>query len=332
VCGAVVVFVVVGCWCFCSLPFVSSPLGRFSLLHQKIKPVSQGKYVGGLRFFLEYLQLEGVMELAFEVPEVLDEFLAEYFSELFLKFDGKYRSRAANALYGCLWALPRFKGKLPLADTALTAWSRLVPPVPHPPMSWGLALVVAANLARFVALEVGVAVLLAFVCYLRIGELCSIRVSDVAVPGDFRLSEDDASLAILLPKTKTGPNKWVTVWNLEVAELAKVCMRGKAPGALLFNMSPTEFREHFKASCKGFGLSPAYVPHSLRHGGATRDFIRGFTLEQIMELGRWASAKSARHYLQQGRALLLAIEVPVAVQDMAAVMSGERLAVCLGAV
>jgi hypothetical protein len=76
------------------------------------------------------------------------------------------------------------------------------------------------------------------------------------------------------------------------------------------------FRKHFKQACRDLGLSPLYVPHSLRHGGATRDHMRGHPMEDILARGRWASTKSARHYVQAGRALLLATKTPVRIATL----------------
>ena len=83
--------------------------------------------------------------------------------------------------------------------------------------------------------------------------------------------------------------------------------RTNTPGCL---PCASAFYRHFKHACADLGLSKSYVPHSLRHGGATHDFLRGLSLEDILHIGRWASIKSARHYVQEGRALLLSTSVP----------------------
>jgi hypothetical protein len=41
--------------------------------------------------------------------------------------------------------------------------------------------------------------------------------------------------------------------------------------------------------------------HSLRHGGATHDYLKGMPFDDVMVRGRWAVTKSAVHYIQQGR-------------------------------
>ena len=58
----------------------------------------------------------------------------------------------------------------------------------------------------------------------------------------------------------------------------------------------------------GPGHRTLYVPHSLRHGGASCDFLvwGGERLEEILFRGRWASMASTRHYVQTGPALMAA--------------------------
>ena len=41
------------------------------------------------------------------------------------------------------------------------------------------------------------------------------------------------------------------------------------------------------------------------HGGATSDFLLGRSIVFIQHRGRWASVKSAQHYIQMGRSLLV---------------------------
>ena len=62
------------------------------------------------------------------------------------------------------------------------------------------------------------------------------------------------------------------------------------------------------------------MPHSLRHGGASGDFLiwGGSRLEEILFRGRWASVTSTRHYIQMGPALMAASmrRIPVWQRDL----------------
>ena len=61
----------------------------------------------------------------------------------------------------------------------------------------------------------------------------------------------------------------------------------------------------------------AFVWHGFRHGGASRAFLRGDDLSLILIRGRWAAESSGRHYIQSGRQLLLAQNMPAEVTDLA---------------
>jgi hypothetical protein len=74
------------------------------------------------------------------------------------------------------------------------------------------------------------------------------------------------------------------------------------------------------AETLGVGHIP-YVPHSLRHGGATFDYLRGRTVEQIMFRGRWVAMESARRYIQTSRALLIMLHIPAQLGQTAAMLA-----------
>lgn len=253
----------------------------------------------------------------------MDLLLTDYIHDLYE--EGGSKGTAVNAVYGVIMFLPHYRKCLPTAVLCLKGWNRKHPPVPYPPLSWNLTVAIAARLRRRVDPVMALGVLLAFDCYLRIGELLGLCKEDVAVPGDVRLEADYSDVALALRKTKTGPNKSVVVADPAIRELLLQVVAQADDGALLFPFSKDRFRKHFKAACVSLGLSPKYVPHSLRHGGATRDHMRGKTLEDILARGRWASTKSARHYVQAGRALLLATRTPVRVARLGEAIGHDLL-------
>ena len=59
--------------------------------------------------------------------------------------------------------------------------------------------------------------------------------------------------------------------------------------------------------------------HSLRHGGASRAYLRGdaVILPDLLVRGRWAVESSGRHYIQSGRQLLLSMSLPPTVTGLA---------------
>ena len=64
-------------------------------------------------------------------------------------------------------------------------------------------------------------------------------------------------------------------------------------------------------------LDPRVVFHSCRHGGATSDYLAGEDLAFIQHRGRWVSLRSAQHYIQMGRALLVSSTRDVPEQSLA---------------
>jgi integrase len=163
--------------------------------------------------------------------------------------------------------------------------------------------------------------LVSFHCFLRVGELVGLRREDVADAGDVRMGVVSQNMTLRLRVTKTGRNQWVTVQDTSVRQLLRLLLNSTEPRQLLFPFSTSSFRHHFKTACSSLGLSSSYVPHSLRHGGATRAHLLGMSMEDILLRGRWASSKSARRYVQAGRALLLTMDIPHDIQVVASDIS-----------
>ena len=79
-----------------------------------------------------------------------------------------------------------------------------------------------------------------------------------------------------------------------------------------------------------WGLNGVYAPlHSLRHGGATADFLRGMPIEDIVARGRWQLSATAKRYIQVGRSLLLGHTVPTGIMTLGSALlaSPDRLLV-----
>jgi len=117
-------------------------------------------------------------------------------------------------------------------------------------------------------------------------------------------------MSLRLVKTKTGTNQWVDVQSGDVVMLLRTLLHDIHAHQLVFDFSANQYRHIFHLVCSSLGLgSVGYVPHSLRHGGATRDFMLGMPVEDVLLRGRWQSTKTARIYIQTGRALLLSVSV-----------------------
>jgi hypothetical protein len=76
------------------------------------------------------------------------------------------------------------------------------------------------------------------------------------------------------------------------------------------------------ATTLGLGHIP-YVPHSFRHGGATCDYLRGRSINDIMFRGRWAALESAARYVQTARALLILQRIPTELNQVGAALATD---------
>ena len=197
-----------------------------------------------------------------------------------------------------------------LLEYRARAWRKRKPSNPYPPMTWPIACAVACRMAERGKLLHGVAVLTSFHCLLRVGEMTNLRKSDIALQNDDRLGVSAFKGALRLRKTKTGPNQWVTVRDESIYQLLQAVTVGLAKEDRVFPFSASTFRRSLRSTCLELGISTPYVPHSLRHGGATKLHLEGMPVEDIMLRGRWQSSKSARRYIQSGQALLLSISAP----------------------
>lgn len=286
-------------------------LADLFLLRAKVGDNTEANYRKAVSTFLDWCAQHRVRA---RTDGDLDYSLCEYIHHVYEENDGKCKSKAQNAISGIQLFAPRFKHKLPMSQQAMAGWRRLHPAHKHPPLSWSHTIALACKLAVWGRWDMALATLLSFSALLRIGELASLRVSDVydADAAENRLDRAAFS-GLRLRRAKTGTNQFAELHDSSVMALLRGHLRGRKRG-FIFDFTADTFRRHFKRAAAAIGLDPSVVPHSLRHGGATALYMLGVPLETILVRGRWAATKSARHYVQQGRVLLMAQPNPTAVK------------------
>jgi integrase len=180
----------------------------------------------------------------------------------------------------------------------------------------------------------GVAVMLAFHCYLRIGELLRVQARDYVPTRSWRAGLDNPDGFLSIPKAKTGAQQDVTITDREVEWLLTLASRAAAilqptaaPGlARVFPYPERTFRTLFAQCASSYGLPRAIVPHSLRHGGATHDFVSGARgADQVRIRGRWRMEKSMHHYVGAMRSALATLLVPEHVVRCGVALASERV-------
>jgi len=259
--------------------------------------------------------------------EQLDGLLMDYVHELFEV--GKGRTAATHLLYGLYMYMPHWKGTLPRSTQSIHGWVKQTPSQSYPPLTWELAVLIACKMASGGHRQEGIAVLLSFDCLLRVSEMTSLMRSDIAGAKDDRIGGEHKGTVVRIRKAKTGVNQWVTIVNRSV-EILIMSLCKDIPLSSedrLFPFSPTHFRSLLHNICASLGLSDKYVPHSLRHGGATRyRHVLGWSVEDVLERGRWASVKSARIYIQAGVAISMSMTIPPSVAAIGRSLASDIVA------
>lgn len=283
----------------------------------KVQASTLSLYSRAVFNFLMWTSTSGVTLSSY----TLDDLLYLYICCLY--DDGGAKSNATHAVYGVRLFLPHLSTSFPRSLAALAGWDRLHTSKSYPPITLELVCLFASTLAKGGLWIFGVGFLLSFHTYLRVSELCSLNVEDVIMSRSSSYGSAFSGVALHLRHTKSGPNKFVTVTCPSLILLLKAVLNAarRSGRTSLFGFSPSQVRLQLQKVCTLFGLSHlGFVPHSFRHGGASRDFLLGRPLEDIMLRGRWASTSSARHYIQASRALLNSVKVPPHLHVL-----GERL-------
>eukprot|EP00732_Lithocolla_globosa_P002732 Lithocolla_globosa_v1_NODE_1892_length_2270_cov_26.995485.p1 type:complete len:311 gc:universal NODE_1892_length_2270_cov_26.995485:1263-331(-) len=230
----------------------------------------------------------------------LDELLTD--SIMWMYYENSKRGQRQNAICrkaGVEMLLMIPSGNLPGAARALRAWDKIVPGHSPPPLTWDLTMVIAGEMRRRGYRRLACGILIAFCGYLRIGELLALEPSQVDVSFPIGLRVDG----------KTGRNQFVAIKN-KLALSALTWLVSTTSGSLV-GVNYSTMRKVFTETLTTLGLSGyGFTLHSLRHGGATHDFIGGKHLSHIALLGRWESKKSLRRYIQSGRASLVGLQLP----------------------
>jgi integrase len=295
----------------------SSPLDLEALA---VKPATRQLYLAAVVQVQHYHRLSRAALFSLR-PSAVDDLLVGFLNHQ-ASSGGSYHT-GVNAVFGVAHLAPSLRAHLPRARQCLKAWHKLREQRSHPPITWELAVLLAVSMSRQGWHAEAVATLLAFDCYLRISEFVQLCGADVARESDPRLGSAQTAMALRLARTKTGLNKFVVLRDPQVARVFSSYLSFTRPAASerVFPFSAHRYRTGLRYACAALGVSGWRItPHSLRHGGASRDFLAGASIEQIRHRGRWASAASAERYVQSAPALLLQFNMPAQLRDLAAAL------------
>jgi hypothetical protein len=302
-------------------------LSASALRDAALQPSTLRTYRKNLSKLLSHTRLS-LQQLLSHSPSHIDRLLASFIDHQYA-LGGSF-DYCQHTLSGLVFQQPLLRHQLGESRLRLRGWRNLLESHSHPPLTWELVVLFAVTMAKWGYHAEAIAALLSFDCYLRVGEMTRVQFRDVIMPHDARVGSAHPAMALRLARAKTGLNQWVSLRNPAVSAALLYYLRSSPFSAeqRIFSFSPDRFRRLLRrvADSLGVGHTP-YVPHSLRHGGATCDFLRGDSIEQIMFRGRWKSMESARRYIQTGRAIMATVDVPTQLNDIGSVLSGSLAAV-----
>jgi integrase len=200
-------------------------------------------------------------------------------------------------------------------------------------MNHTVTVAVAITLAKGGFIDAAIATLLAWDCYLRVSELCSMTVKQVIMPHDSRnlrqstravpdrLRRFGPATIIALPHNKSGQAQDVHIDNPNIDRLLITYLQhsNKRPCDKVFPYTTSSYTKMFHAAVAALQMHDIpYTPHSLRHGGATEFYMQHgpAALEQIQHRGRWVSASSLRTYIQASSSVNIHNILPQQVIDI----------------
>ena len=240
----------------------------------------------------------------------LDQRLAISIQERFM-VNAKPEQRQEMANLVCMITLiyPSTKMQLGLARRCISEWKALKPSRSSAPFTKELVLALAWEMLAKSKVESATVLLTSFAACLRVSKALKLTWSQVALPGDLRLSSyspETAGLNIYDSKTSryTGKLQFVKLSDREGVKFLSGlrCVRSSASMRIV----PIKYHQYsndLRKAITHFQLQDTpFISHSARIGKATEDFIAGETVEQIAINGRWKCINSLRYYLNNGRA------------------------------
>jgi hypothetical protein len=220
------------------------------------------------------------------------------------------------AVFAVQSKFPNLKYSLNTSKLLLRGWNRVRIVQTKVPITRELLTVVAVAMARDGLHTAAIATLLAFECYLRIGELTSLRVCDIASSSQLHFGTAFTGMCVGLKQTKTGVNQSVLVRESIVETLIDLLLHSyrivhghnlSKCTVSLFGYSSHGYRDIFNSYCNMLFPDTHFTPHCIRHGAATRDYLIGININDILIRGRWKSKSSATRYIQSGPMLSLTL-------------------------
>ena len=272
------------------------PPDLFKLARRRVGDKSLKEYNRDLNYFVDWLKKKGKRPKL--DPEEIDKDFTLFAIECFDDPTGHNKATVTRAKCALEHYLPECKGRLTLSDMSLQGWRKQVPVEHHEVCPEEMAYLIAFRLSRNGHLELAIGVLLSVDCYLRLGDLCSLKLKDVIV-----LDKEAAfEAAVVLEKTKTGRKQSALVRPAFLGTLLEQLISSRTQikeDDYLMPVRRTTIAKYIKETKDELGFEMNITSHSFRYGGATADTINNrLTPDGVLERGRWTSKRTMQGYVK----------------------------------
>lgn len=276
-----------------------------SLKANTVSPRTLQRYDSALRAFYLFCQVRRQ-----RIPDdssYLDSLFSEYIEHLWEEGEGL--SLATDGLSGLQDLRPNLKGTLQSSWRLVKTWQRREVPQRAPPLPEQVLQVLCGYFLHRNMPNLALALEVAFYGVLRTGELLQLQARHI----DISPTHDCAVFNLGATKTsqRSGASDSVTF------QVKPVCIRLKrwkerSNSTDLLVPSEYHFRQSFDKALEALKLDGwAFRPYSLRRGGATMYFRKRLSLDYVKLMGRWASDRTVRVYINDGLAQLASMQVDV---------------------
>lgn len=228
----------------------------------------------------------------------LDRLLSRYLEHMWL--DDEPITYAGHLMSGLRRYLPESRWRTPRAKQYFSNWQSVHVAQQAAPLPAEAVMAMAGLAVATDQPQVAAVFLLGYLAFLRTGEMVNLSTAKIAVDAD------RGRILIALPGTKTSRRREETVCVCDDRVAALVSHVLNLGFTSFWHSSARSFRDMLAEFLHFFSLSEfGFTAYSFRRGGASHAFSTGVTFDDLLIRGRWQNSRTARLYLDTGRAALI---------------------------
>lgn len=255
-----------------TLQMVSSDI--YKLARMRLADQTVNEYSRKSQHLLDWIRWERLKPDL--VPEELYPLITQFVLE---SFENPRKKLGLGVLTrmkcGLKFYVPEVKGKLKLAEMSLQWWRKIAFTIIHSICPEQTAFLMAHNLSRNGDYRLAAGKLVAFDCYLWIGDLWRPTLMDVILMGD---NQSAYPVAFTLEKIKTGRLQCALLRPDFHAKLVKRLVQARrfknCDKTALIGLHADKILNKIRASRRTLGLGQESTIHMFRYGGAKWDTVR----------------------------------------------------------